>query len=171
MDERTLVLSVKPRFAAKLLEGDKTVELRRVLPRRIKAGDFLLIYSTAPETRFVGFCRVAELLLDSPKALWPKVQRSAGVTRREYLRYFGEASRAVGIQVERPIRLLNEVSLEDSRRYAPGFRPPQSFRYLSSLDEGLREALSAAMQRAGGRETANRGSTIESLATRNRLPA
>ncbi|WP_419167124.1 hypothetical protein [Candidatus Palauibacter sp.] len=146
MHERTLVLSVKPRFAAKLLEGDKTVELRRVLPRRIKAGDFLLIYATAPETRFVGFCRVAELLLDSPKALWPKVQRSAGVTRGEYLRYFGEASRAIGIQIERPIRLLDEVSLEDSRRYAPDFRPPQSFRYLSSLDEELREALSSAMQ-------------------------
>ena len=149
MYERTLVLSVKPRFAAKLLEGDKTVELRRVLPRRIKAGDFLLIYSTAPETRFVGFCRVAELLLDTPKALWPKVQRAAGVTRGEYLRYYGEASRAVGIQIERPVRLLDEVTLEDSRRYAPDFRPPQSFRYLSSLDEGLRGALSAAMQRAG----------------------
>ena len=149
MHERTLVLSVKPRFAEKLLEGDKTVELRRVLPRRIAAGDFLLIYSTAPETRFVGFCRVAELLLDSPRALWPKVERSAGVTREEYLRYFGEASRAVGIQVEQPVRLLDEISLEDSRRHAPDFRPPQSFRYLSSLDEGLRDALSAAMQRAG----------------------
>lgn len=152
MHERTLVLSVKPRFAEKLLEGDKTVELRRVLPRRIAAGDFLLIYSTAPETRFVGFCRVAELLLDSPKALWPKVQRSAGVTRAEYLRYFGEASRAVAIQVEQPVRLLDDISLEVSRTHAPDFRPPQSFRYLSSLDEGLREALSAAMQRAGPRD-------------------
>ena len=149
MDERTLVLSVKPRFAAKLLEGDKTVELRRVLPRRIRAGDFLLIYSTAPDTSFVGFCRVTKVLLGSPATLWPKVRRSAGVTRAEYHQYFGEASRAVGIEIERPVRLLDEVSLEDSRKYSPGFRPPQSFRYLSSFDKTLRGTLSAAMQRAG----------------------
>ena len=148
MDERTLVLSVKPRFAAKLLGGEKTVELRRVLPRRIRAGDFLLIYSTAPDTSFVGFCRVTKVLLGSPDTLWPKVRRLAGVTRAEYHQYFGEAGRAVGIQVEQPVRLLDEVSLEDSRRYAPDFRPPQSFRYLSSLDETLRGSLSAAMQRA-----------------------
>ena len=146
MDERTLVLSVKPRFAAKLLRGEKTVELRRILPRRITAGDFLLIYSTAPDTSFVGFCRVTQVLQDSPEALWPKVERSAGLTRAEYDRYFAAASRAIGIEIERPVRLLNEVSLEESRRYAPDFRPPQSFRYLSSLDEKLREALRTFMQ-------------------------
>lgn len=150
MDEHTLVLSVKPRFAAKLLAGEKTVELRRILPRRIKAGNLLLIYSTAPDTSFVGFCRVTQVLQGSPEALWPKVERSAGVTRAEYCRYFGEASQAVGIEIERPVRLLKEVSLEESRRYAPDFRPPQSFRYLSSLDEKLREALRTSMQRANG---------------------
>ena len=148
MDERTLVFSVQPKFAAKLLDGEKTVELRRVLPRRIGTGDFLLIYTTAPETRFNGFCRVTGVLQGSPETLWPQVEASAGVTRAEYRRYFGEASRAFGIQIERPVRLLAEVSLEESRRYAPNFRPPQSFRYLNSLDVTLREALSAAMQRA-----------------------
>ena len=171
MDDRTLVFSVHPRFAEKLLEGEKTVELRRVLPRRIRAGDFLLIYTTAPETRFVGFCRVARVLQGSPETLWPQVEGLAGVTRAEYRRYFGEASRAFGIQIERPVRLLREVSLEESRRYAPNFMPPRSFRYLSSLDEGLRQALSRAMRRAGGRETGNRGSAIQSRLARNRLPA
>ena len=148
MHERTLVLSVKPRFASKLLEGEKTVELRRVRPRRIRAGDFLLIYSTAPEASFVGFCRVTRVLQGSPDALWPHVARLAGLTRAAYDRYFAAASRAVGIEIERPVRLLKEISLEESRRYAPDFRPPQSFRYLSSLDEKLRDALRTSMQRA-----------------------
>ena len=151
MTEHTLVLSVKPRFAAKLLGGEKTVELRRILPRRIKAGDLLLIYSTAPDTSFVGFCRVTKVLLGSPDTLWPQVQGSAGVTHAEYRQYFGDANRAVGIQVEQPIRLLAEVSLEESRKHAPDFRPPQSFRYLSSLDDKLRETLRTSMQRANAR--------------------
>ncbi|MCY3679113.1 MAG: ASCH domain-containing protein [Gemmatimonadetes bacterium] len=153
MDERTLVLSVKPRFAAKLLGGEKTVELRRILPRRTKPGDLLLIYSTAPETRFVGFCRVTKVLLGSPDTLWPQVQGSAGVTHAEYRQYFGNASRAVGIEVEQPVRLLAELSLEESRTHAPDFRPPQSFRYLSSLDEKLREMLHSSMQRAKAGQT------------------
>ncbi|WP_420632725.1 hypothetical protein [Candidatus Palauibacter sp.] len=149
MHERTLLLSVKPKFAAKLLRGEKTVELRRVRPRRIEPGDVVLLYATAPLTLFVGFCRVAEVLQDSPAALWPKVERSAGVTRAEYFRYFGAAGRAIGIVIERPVRLSDDFSLEDSRRYVPDFRPPQSFRYFSSLDEELRDALSDAMHRAG----------------------
>lgn len=120
MDEHTLVLSMKPKFASKLLAGEKTVELQRILPLRIKAGDLLLIYSTAPDTSFVGFCRVTQVLQDSPEALWPKVERSAGVTRAEYCRYFGEASRTVGIEIEQPVRLLKEGSLGKSRGYLNG---------------------------------------------------
>lgn len=77
MHERTLVLSLKPRFASKLMEGQKTVELRRVAPRRIKAGNFLLIYSTAPEASFVRFCRPTQIFQDSPEAFWPQVEPSA----------------------------------------------------------------------------------------------
>ena len=148
VDERTLLLSVKPEYAQKLLRGEKTVELRRVRPCRIRPGDVVLLYATAPTALFVGYCRIVEILLDSPTALWQKVKCSAGVTRTEYFRYFQAARRAVGIVIERPIPLAEDFSLDDSRRFVPGFRPPQSFCYLSGLDPDLQDALGAAMRRA-----------------------
>lgn len=134
-----------------VLRGEKTVELRRVRPLRIEPGDVVLLYATAPVALFVGFCRITEVLLDSPTALWPKVESCAGVTRTEYFRYFRAASRAIGIVIDRPIPLADGFSLADSRRYVPGFMPPQSFCYLNGLDEDLREALRAAMHRAARR--------------------
>lgn len=147
MSRQTLMLSVKPEYAEKLLRGDKTVELRRVRPQRIKGGDVVLIYATAPKGVFVGCCRVVEVLLDSPAALWPRVEASAGVTQAEYFRYFRAARRAIGIVVESPVAFAVEISLDDSRKYLPGFMPPRSFRYLSGLDRKLRDALSAAVRR------------------------
>ena len=151
MGDGTLVLSVKPEFAEKLLSGEKTIELRRVRPRRTEPGDVVLLYATAPVALFVGFCRIVDVLLDSPTGLWPRVESCAGVSRTEYFRYFRAATRAIGIVIERPVPLVDDFSLDDSRRYVPGFMPPQSFCYLSGLDEDLREALCSAIHRAAPR--------------------
>lgn len=145
MQEGTLVLSVKPRFARKLLAGEKTVELRRVLPRRTKPGDIIILYSTAPVGVFVGFCHVAEMLCESPETLWRRVSGAASVTRAEFFEYFETAKQAVGIVVERPVKFENGLSLRDSREHAPDFVPPQSFRYASSLHPKLRGALNIAI--------------------------
>ena len=146
--EGTLVLSVKPRFARKLLAGEKTVELRRVLPRRAKPGDIIILYSTAPVGVFVGFCYVTEILCESPGALWRRVSGSASVTRAEFFEYFETAKQAIGIVVERPVTFKNGLSLRDSREHAPDFAPPQSFRYASSLPPRLQDALNSAMHGA-----------------------
>ena len=148
MHEEALVLSVKPRFARKLLGGEKTVELRRVLPRRAKPGDIIILYSTAPVGVFVGFCHVAEILCDSPEILWRRVSGAARVTRAEFFEYFEKAKRAVAIVVERPVTFESGLSLRESREHAPDFAPPQSFRYASSLHPKLRDALNSAMHGA-----------------------
>ena len=90
--ERTLLLSVKPEFAQKLLQRLRiTVELRRVVnscrigTRRCNA----LLYATAPTALFVGYCRIVEHLYSTaPTALWPRVRCSAGVTRARILQVF-----------------------------------------------------------------------------------
>ena len=148
MHEGTLVLSVKPRFARKLLAGEKTVELRRVLPRRTKPGDPIILYSTAPVGAFVGFCYLTEILCEPPEALWRRVRGAASVTRAEFFEYFETAKQAIGIVVERPATFENGLSLRDSREHAPDFAPPQSFRYASSLHPALQNALNSAMHGA-----------------------
>lgn len=141
--ERTLLLSVKPRYTDKLLSGEKTIELRRIRPK-IEPGDVILLYATAPVFQVVGICHVSKILLGSPEAMWSRVGRGAAISRTEYDRYFNGAARAIGIVVERPARLAECLSLGELRKHAPGFMPPQSYRYLSGLQRALRELLVGA---------------------------
>ena len=146
MRDRMVFLSVKPRFAEMLLAGEKTVELRRVRPR-LQRGDVILLYASSPTSRVVGYCHVAEVVSDAPQRLWHSVEERAAVSRTEYDKYFEGAARATGIVVERATALQNHISLADLRRHVPGFMPPQSFRYLQSIEETLRDALVTAVHR------------------------
>ena len=146
MPKRTLMISVKPEYAAMLLSGRKTVELRRIRPR-VEPGDVVLLYATLPECRVVGYCHVTEVLLAVPAALWSDVGSATGVSRVDFDRYFEGAQIAVGIVMERPTRITERLSLEELRRLVPGFRPPQSFRYIGSTEKKLQQVLLGAVQR------------------------
>ena len=147
MPKRTLLLSVKPKYAAMLLSGKKTVELRRIRPR-VEPGDVVLIYATLPECRIVGYCHVTKVLLEVPTALWSEVGSATGVSRVDFDRYFEGVQTAVGIVMERPAAISERLSLEELRRLVPGFRPPQSFRYIGSREKKLQQVLLGAVRRA-----------------------
>lgn len=63
--ERAMLLSVHPRFAAAILEGTKTVEVRR---QRVAApsGTPVLLYATAPTMALVGMALIASVHVAPP---------------------------------------------------------------------------------------------------------
>ena len=126
--ERRLLLSLKPRFADAILDGTKTVELRRTRPL-IRVPTDALIYASRPTMAIVGRCRVESIDSFTPTALWDAHGQSAGITRREFREYFRGAERAYGLMLSAPLR-LESMHLAEVRRWWPGFVPPQSFRYL-----------------------------------------
>lgn len=128
-DDRRLMLSLKPRFAEAILDGSKTVELRRTRPL-IRVPTDALIYSSSPAMAIVGRCRVDSIGSFSPTALWDAHGHCAGVTRREFRDYFLGANRAYALMLSRSSRFDESIPLADVRRLWPGFVPPQSFRYL-----------------------------------------
>ena len=67
--ERALVLSLRPRFADSILDGRKSVELRR---QRVSPslGTPVLLYASAPVMAVVGTARVAEVHVDEPDCMW-----------------------------------------------------------------------------------------------------
>lgn len=129
IEETALFLSIKPRFAASILDGTKTVELRRV-SLAVQQGYLVLLYASSPQRELVGTCRVEGLEVDSIDAIWDRHGDRTGVTQAEYGRYFEEAQRAVAIVLTEPSRLLQPRSLNEIRGSLGSFQPPQSFRYL-----------------------------------------
>jgi predicted transcriptional regulator len=131
LDNAALLLSVRPRFARLLLDGSKTVELRRVRPG-VAEGSLVLIYASSPTRTLVGTARVAGVQAASTERIWQQYGPETGVTRGEYDEYFTGVDTAVAISLVDVHPLELPRPLHDLRRRLEGFRPPQSFRYLDS---------------------------------------
>lgn len=127
----TLLISVKPRFASTLLEGIKSVELRRTRPRQVEQ---VLLYEASPTMALVGGFAVDGMLGCAPSRLWAEVGKLAAVTRREFRTYFSGASVGWGILASNPWRYRKPIALSDLRELWPGFVPPQSYRYPSPAE-------------------------------------
>lgn len=130
-DRRVLFLSIRPKYAGLILDGRKTVELRRVRPK-VAHGDLVLLYASSPTCELVGAFTVDAVEVSSPTALWKRHGSALGVTRSQLYAYFTGTSRAVAISVKDPRRIRHPRTLADLRSQLPGFVPPQSYVYLDA---------------------------------------
>lgn len=143
--QRSLLLSVRPRFAHAILDGAKTVELRRT---RVTApvGTMLILYATSPVSSVIGIVELAGHTTGSPDLIWDLCGPSSGVTREEYEEYFAGASIATALHLKAPKTLKSGYKLAELRGFQPSFRPPQSFRYVTGGDPVVLHALAANSQ-------------------------
>lgn len=124
---RVALLSIHPRHANAILDGRKSVELRRVPVSDDTT--HVIVYATAPIGAIVGWFEVAGVDLAAPSRIWNDHRTACGITRREFRSYFEGARTAAAIRVRRSHRLAEPLSLDT----LPGVkRPPQSFQYLAS---------------------------------------
>ena len=72
MTPDSILMSVRPQYAEKILRGEKTVELRRVRPR-VAPGDVIVMYVSSPEREVRALLQVEEVLEAHPAALWGAV--------------------------------------------------------------------------------------------------
>ena len=128
-DDRTTLLSVRPRFATALLDGTKTVEIRR---RRahIAEGSLCLLYASSPLCALVGAIRVRQVDTDSPDALWSRWGGEAGLARPEFDAYLAGSRRPCAIVVDAAVRLPRAIALNELRSRQDDFVTPQSYRFL-----------------------------------------
>ena len=130
MNKHALLISIRPRFAEMIFDGSKTVELRRICPR-ISAGDLALVYVSSPTKELQGAFEVEQVISTSPRALWRKVGKKSGITRKEFLSYFQGKADAHALVIKRVWKLPLPIRLTALRRRKGGFRPPQNFHYLN----------------------------------------
>ncbi|MFL6623631.1 MAG: ASCH domain-containing protein [Sulfurifustis sp.] len=129
--DRALLLSVRPKYAEKLLRGEKRVELRRTRPK-VSRGDLVLIYESSPTMALVGYGIVNKVMSSaSANLLWPRVRNRAGIVRKEFDWYFSGATRVFAIEFSEIKTLREPVWLNKLRRLWNGFHPPQTYRYVS----------------------------------------
>ena len=124
-DRRIALMSIRPQFAAAILDGSKRVEFRK----RPLAADIgtVVIYATKPVGAVVGEFVVGEQAVGKPEELWVRFAEVAGIDREGFFNYYDGSARAVGIVIGRVDRYDQPRPLSEVH---PGARPPQSFKYL-----------------------------------------
>lgn len=139
--QRTLLLSLRPRFAAAILSGDKTTELRR-RPVNAVPGTPIILYASSPTMAVLGTARLAGIHSRDPDTAWRQHRRALGLTHQEFYAYLDGAPAAYLLQLGH-VQTLNEpLPLHHLRQQAP-FRPPQSFRYVAASDPATLHELTA----------------------------
>lgn len=131
--ERSVLLSVHPRFADALMDGSKTVEIRR---RRahLHPGMVALLYATAPRYELVGALQVDQVIVAGLDELWRGYGPQTALSREEFDRYLDGRPEACAISVGDTVRFADPISLNELRDRYQGFAPPQSYRFVPAAE-------------------------------------
>lgn len=127
--DRVMVLSIHPRHVEKILDGTKTVELRRTRPL-VAPGQPVVIYATLPSGALVATCRISEVLAGAPASIWRSVGHSSGLLRAEFDDYFRGANSAVALHFVNVTALTDEITLKELRAEGRRFHPPQTWHFF-----------------------------------------
>lgn len=133
------LISIRPEYAHAILDGSKTIELRRRIPH-IEPGSRLWIYSTLPEGAVIGSVYVDCIVRLSPNRLWKDYGSQTGVSRKVFDQYFSGADVSIGIALRKPER-MSPICLADLRAIRSGFHPPQVIKRLGPI---LQQRLATA---------------------------
>src|SRR3954452_1110919 len=98
---RSLLLSLRPRFAQAILDGVKTVELRRT---RVSAppGTLLVLYASSPVMAVVGVATLIDRETDSSEVIWRTFGPRLGLSRVEFVDYLAGVENATALSVADP---------------------------------------------------------------------
>jgi len=127
---RVLVVSIKPEYAEKIFNGQKTIELRKATPS-VSPGDTVIIYCTSPVKAVLGMCKVKEIIKITPARMWVKYQANLGIEQVKYDEYYSSSQHAIGIVLTSVCKFDTQVSLKTIKQIFPFFQPPQTFRYYN----------------------------------------
>jgi predicted transcriptional regulator len=133
---RDVLVSIRPIYASKILEGQKTVELRRKFPEVGATGAMVLIYSSSPISAVVGFARIRHVLKLPVANIWKEHGVAACVSKDEFDAYFSGLKQGFAIFLEGVKSLRKQLKASDLEEQF-GIVPPQSYRYLAEGGSAL----------------------------------
>lgn len=124
-----VIMSIKPEFANKILDGTKKFEFRTQVPQ--KEFKTVIIYATSPIKKMVGEFTVRRVIKETPEELWKVTQKYAGIDYEYFSKYFKGREYGYAIEVKNYLKYYAPI---DPYSFVPNFNPPQSFMYLKSIN-------------------------------------
>lgn len=149
-----ILMSIRPRFAAAILSGAKSHELRR----RFLAGATgtrVFVYASSPVCRVVGYFSVQAVDTMPTWLVARRRRRATTLSAEEIYGYLEGLRHGTLIEVAEPTTFDKPIALAVLREW--GLEPPQSYRYLSADIVERIERLTAS----AGSPTESGGRSVE----------
>lgn len=123
--KHVITLAINPIYAHAILSGKKTVEFRRNgVPSEIQK---IVIYSTKPDQKIIGYCDVSRCVVDSPENLWQYFGDLGFISYDDFKNYYKGYEVGKCYILENPQIFKSPLPLEKCKTFSA---PPQSFAYL-----------------------------------------
>src|ERR1700730_15537250 len=110
---RDVLVSIRPFYASKILDGHKSVELRRRFPEFNSVGATALIYSSSPVSAVVGCARIKEVRKLPISEIWRRHGVAACISKDDFDAYFADGKHGFAIVLGSIKRLEKEVKAVD----------------------------------------------------------
>ncbi len=124
-----ILLAIKPAYAEAILDGSKTIELRRRMACARKNLTCVL-YSTAPVKSVVGSFKFERVVEEPISILWKEISAFARIEPSSFYAYFAGQKTGIGIYIKEVRRFRKAVCLNTVREIWPSFSAPQSYIWL-----------------------------------------
>lgn len=127
---KRILLSVKPRYAEKILNGSKKIELRRRFTKLPEDGVTVVIYASSPISSVIGAVEVHSVEKLRIKEIWSKYKEIIGIDELGLHKYFRDIDEGLCLHLRKPMRFKNSKPLNEIFDGSL-IRPPQSFQFVS----------------------------------------
>lgn len=121
-----VLLSIKPKYAAAIIEGRKSFEFRKSI-FKCHSVERVYLYATKPVSKVVGSFKVGEIIRKDPKLLWEELGQLSGVSSLDFFKYFSDSDIGYAIQIKDLEVFLTPIN---PSLFIAGFLPPRSFKYI-----------------------------------------
>ena len=126
-------------YSEKILEGRKTVELRRRFPVPAPNRTLAYIYSTSPIKAMVGTAAILDVLKLPVEQIWIQFESKALIERERFDKYFKGLDHGFAL-VFGNVKIFSRPLPLSELREKFNFKPPRSFLYATrELGKALKD--------------------------------
>ncbi|MCD8204613.1 MAG: hypothetical protein LUC16_02155 [Coprobacillus sp.] len=152
-----LLMSIKPKYWAKIVSGEKLIEFRRMVPKDLRPDVFypvhqgkrtVVVYASAPTKKVVGELEINGVISQGMWN-WHNICDRAGISFEEFIAYCGGDDKNVwGLSIGKVTVYDEPKTLQEAYPYIE--RPPQNFCYIRKENYMKAERVQKAIDTIDG---------------------
>lgn len=131
--QKSILLSIKPRYVKSIIAGEKQFEFRKSIFRSSEI-EKVYIYASAPIKKIVGYFNLGDIIQGEPLEIWERCSDLGGISEEEFFRYYEGKTKAFSLCIDKLNIFDNAICPYSTFE---NFTPPQSFMYFDKMESAI----------------------------------